>query len=105
MSENLEIANEIVRQLHACPENECLPLTACLQAGDFVAMKDGVMFKVKGDKGVNKVVVKLNAMDTYDIEFWYIKVGTKIIQNKVNEVNGIYNDHLVDTVWRNVVIV
>jgi len=106
MSEELTVANEIVKLLHHCPEKELLPLTAAIGAKDFTGGKDFVQFKVKGDKGINKVVIRLNGLDLYDVEFWDIRMLRKepwLIQEKKDEAKDIYTDKLVETVWRGVV--
>lgn len=75
-----------------------------VDGSQFVALEDGMQFRVKGDKFAGKVVIKLNAMDTYDIEFWDIRLDEDIIE-KVDEVNDIYNDQLAEVLWNRIVIV
>jgi len=98
-------------QINQYPPRESLKLFTALNAKDIVYQdrkgdKDAfVQFKVTGDKSpkINKVrVIYDYGMDLYNIEFWYIR-GT---QHKiVKKINGLYNDQLTDTIWRNVVIV
>ncbi len=69
--ETNEIAQTIyqqIRQSHIRSE-PYLDFFKAVKATQLVALKDGLQFRVKGDKFDGKVVIKLNAMDTYDIEF------------------------------------
>ena len=109
---------EMINQINQYPPRESLKLFTALNATDFVYqdMSDWgsegkgkndayVQFKVTGDKDpkINKVrVIYDYGLDLYNIEFWYIR-GT---QHKiVKKINGLYNDQLTETIWRNVVIV
>ena len=102
---------EMIKQINQYPPKESLRLFTALNAKDIVYQdrkgdKDAfVQFKVTGDKSpkINKVrVIYDYGMDLYNIEFWYIR-GT---QHKiVKKINGLYNDQLTETIWRNVVIV
>ena len=63
-------------------------------AKNFVAHEDGVSFKLPSGgatKGINYVRVKLNAMDTYDMEFSRVR-GLKVTQ--IATESGVYNDQL-----------
>lgn len=75
-------------------------------ATELVILESGLRFRVKGDKFKGKVVIKLNDMDTYDIEFWKGKTHKGFTTyDKVDEINDIYNDMLLETLWNRVVIV
>ena len=65
-------------------------------AKDFVGSEDRLTFKIgKGAKeGINRIVVILNGLDLYDVQF-YREWGMNL--NLKKEVNNIYNDMLVDT--------
>ena len=57
-----------------------------------VAIEGGVQFgHAKGKQGINKVVVTLNAGDTYDLHFWRITAKTC---KEITGVGDIYNDQL-----------
>ena len=57
-----------------------------------VAIEGGVQFgHAKGKQGINKVVVTLNAGDTYDLHFWRITAKTC---KEIVGVGDIYNDQL-----------
>jgi hypothetical protein len=59
-----------------------------------VAIEGGVQFgHAKGKQGINKVVVTLNAGDTYDLHFWRITAKTC---KEITGVGDIYNDQLGD---------
>jgi hypothetical protein len=64
-------------------------------AKNIVALESGVQFGfMRGNKGINKAVITLNAMDTYDLSFWKINgVNCKEIET----VGDIYNDQLAVT--------
>ena len=65
-------------------------------AYNFVAVPYGVSFRIKNRK-VNYVKIVLNAMDTYDVEFGLIRGANYKV---VKELNGIYNDQLVEVFTR-----
>ena len=64
-------------------------------AKDFLVSEDSVQFAIgRGAKdGINKVVIKLNDLDTYDVQFWrLLKRGLDC--KLVVEHNGIYAEDL-----------
>lgn len=76
-------------------------------SGFFKSVLDGqiaydentIMFRAKTDKLSRKIVIKLNAMDTYDIEIWKVEIYEKepfIYTEKVSEINDVYCDQLTD---------
>lgn len=73
-----------------------------VKATQIVSLEDGIQFRVKGDKFSGKVVIRLNAMDTYDIQFWNVQMEPFICE-KVDEINDIYNNQLLETLWRRIV--
>lgn len=75
-----------------------------VKTSQLVTNDDGLQFRVKGDKFSGKIVIKLNGMDTYDIEFWDIRLSEGIIE-KVDEINDVYNNQLLETLWNRIVIV
>jgi len=81
---NKEVARTIMGQLG----NKTLKMLGAYQ---FVALKNGVKFRIRGSRKINLIKITLNPMDTYDIEFWRIR-GTSF--KKVSEVKGIYFDQL-----------
>jgi hypothetical protein len=97
-----QTVTDMVEQINQKPENEQLRLFTALNASQIVYGEDFVQFKVKGDKKVNKVVVRLMQSDTYNIEFWNIR---GINCKKVEEKTDIYNDQLAQAVWTGVVLV
>jgi len=97
----------MVEQVNQRPRNEPLKLFTALGAGQIVySDKDNfVQFSVKGDRDVNKVVVKYNmGSDLYDVEFWNINMR-KVTMKKVDEEIGLFNDQVTDAIWRRVVLV
>jgi len=85
----IEIAGTIIDQFGGTRR-----LSAFVGAHNFAALASGVQFKFKA-RSLNKsntVVVKLDASDTYTVEFWSIR-GMK--SRKVSEHVGIYNDQLI----------
>lgn len=104
-----EIATTIYRQIaqSKLPAEPYLQFFKAVKAKDLVELKNGLQFRVKGDKFAGKVVITLNEMDTYDIEFWNIQLGPDdlFIVEKVDEINDIYNDQLLETLWNRIVIV
>ena len=53
-----------------------------------------IVFKIgRNEAGINYVKIKLNSMDTYDMEFVKMRAGKR---TTISEANGIYNDQLQD---------
>jgi hypothetical protein len=85
-TDDMTIAKVILEQLGGIRK-----LVLMTGANTFVALKNGVSFKIKNRK-VNYVKILLNGNDLYDVSFG------KIISGKVkliSEKNDIYNDQLV----------
>ncbi len=93
---------EMIQIINQRPEGEMLRLFSALGATQIVYSEGLVQFKVKGDKGVNKVVVKYTQVDLFDVEFYNIR-GMKV--KLVDTVKGLYNDMVTMAIWRGVVIV
>jgi hypothetical protein len=82
---NTEIATTIISQF-----GRSFPQMVGLR--NVVAIERGVQFShAKGQQGINKVVITLNGMDTYDLSFWKI---TKKTTKEIVGVGDIYNDQL-----------
>jgi len=62
-------------------------------AYNFVAIERGVQFSFKMCRKTNKCVVKLNWMDTYDVEFWLLRGD---LCKRVSRHENIYCDQLID---------
>ena len=101
-----QIGKTIYEQINTSklPKEPYLRFFKAVKARDLVTLEDGLQFRVKGDKFAGKVVVKLNTMDTYDVEFWDIRLNEGIIE-KVDEVKDVYNNQLLETLWNRIVIV
>jgi hypothetical protein len=81
-------AGEVLRQLGG---NRFIAMTG---AKDFVKddKEQMIGFKIgRNAKNVSHVRIKLNSMDTYDVEFLSIRNGNVTVKSKVD---GIYNDQL-----------
>ena len=90
--EQISIANTIIDQLGG---NKFKTMTG---ARGFCALESGLAFKLPGGggfckNGINYVKIRLNSLDTYDVEFWTYR---KMIGQKIAEHNGIYDDMLQD---------
>lgn len=85
---NLQIANEIRRQIGQ-------KALFMLGAINFVGTENSLIFKIKGSKKYNRIEVKLNSLDLYDIIFSNLRIG-KI--NRTESVNDIYVDMLHKTI-------
>ena len=82
---NVEIANTIISQF-----GKTFPMMVGIKSP--VAIENGVQFGIaKATKGINKVVITLNGMDTYDVNFWKI---TNKVTKEITSVEGVYNDQL-----------
>lgn len=96
---NVQIANEIIRQMGG---NKLVAMTG---AKNFVAIENGVQFKIgKNSKSINFVKITLNSMDLYDVEYSRVakKRGTYEYVNTVKaSESGIYNDMLKESFERN----
>lgn len=93
---------QTIEILNMKPTNEPFGLLRSLQASQMIYSDNDnfVMFKVKGDRQINKVKVILNVMDTFDVEFYNIR-GLKCVMK--DEIKDIYNDQLVQAIWKRVV--
>ena len=86
------VAVEILKQLGG---NRFIVMTG---AKNFCCDNNSICFKLPGTltkNRINYVKIKLNVMDTYDVEFvsiWGANIKT------IAKVDGIYNDMLQDTV-------
>lgn len=63
-----------------------------LGAHNFLYDKNSVQFAIKGNKDFNKIVIKLNEQDLYDIELWNCKIINQdpyIINDKIDEYNDV----------------
>ena len=54
----------------------------------------GVQFDVKGSRKANRLMVTVDAMDTYTVQFWKIGRGYTGICEMVKEFTGVYDDML-----------
>jgi hypothetical protein len=84
--DNTVIAKNILEQLGG---NKFVVMTG---AKNFVVIPNGLSFRIpRAGKGIQYVKIKLNAMDTYDVEFGkLVKYEYKLI----SKYNGIYFDGL-----------
>jgi len=79
-------AQEVLKQLGG---NKFIVMTG---AKNFSKDKNSIMFRIpKARLGINYIKIKLNSMDTYDMEFGKIR---KFEYKVVKKVNGVYNDQL-----------
>lgn len=103
----IEIANTILQQMGGFGR-----LKAMVGIHNHCAKDAGLQFSFKGSRKMNKVVVDLNSMDTYDVKFYKIptlrsncspKALDKYFENiekckvPVAEVDGVYYDQLIET--------
>lgn len=88
----LKVANIVLQQLGAAR------FRAMTGAKNIVALENGIQFSLPRAKdGINKVVIKLNPQDTYDIEYWRIRGATF---KKVKESKNIGIENLRATFTR-----
>ncbi len=100
-----QIITDMVEAINQRPDNEPLPLLTALSASQMVydEKENYIQFKVKGDKGINKVkVIYDEGADLYNVEFWSIR-GLKF--NMKDSIQGLFFDTLTQAIWRRVVIV
>lgn len=65
-----------------------------------------VQFKIQGDRDINKVKVIYDiGQDLYNVEFWDIRVGSKMVMDMKDKITGLFNDQVTDAIWRRCVIV
>lgn len=89
---NMNIAQTIANQIG----NGALYM---IGAKNLLAHDDGLSFRVgRNSKSVNYVKITLNSMDTYDVEYGYIRGMNYTVRN--NE-SGLYFDMLRDSIERN----
>ena len=88
----MDIAKEILRQLGG---NKFTVMTG---SKNLTALKNGLQMSLARNKsGANALVITLNAMDTYDLEFFKQGVNrvTKEYERKLKaELKDIYSDQL-----------
>ena len=69
------------------------------------ALESGLVMSVsRNPKRINKIKIKLNSMDTYDIEYWYNAICRKTWEDKsklISSENGIYSDGLRSSIEQN----
>ena len=103
-----QIVETMVEQINRRPQNEPLKLFSALGTSQMVySDKDNfVQFKVQGDRDINKVKVIYDVgQDLYNVEFWDIRVGSKMVMDKKDEMTGLFNDQVTDAIWRRCVLV
>lgn len=90
---NVEIANEIIRQIKAIQYF----FLASIGFNSPAAVENGVTFKVNGRKvGYAYVEIKLNAMDTYDVRVFKVRrVKFDIKVTELGKSQDVYSDNLV----------
>ena len=86
--EMYRIANTILRQMGGLAK-----LKRMVGANSFVVLERGVQFKFKMFHKANTILIKVNGMDTYDMEFW--KITPKKGANKFHQSNDNYDEMLV----------
>ena len=85
MTSNEQIASTILSQF-----GRTFDLMVGMESA--VVIENGIQFShAKGNKGINKLVVTLNARDTYDLAFW--KITSKTAKEVVG-VGEVYNNQL-----------
>ena len=61
-----------------------------------VTLDNGIQFGfMKGNKGINKVVINLEANDTYTMHFWKINRNFTVVE-EIETVSLVYADQLLD---------
>jgi AraC-like DNA-binding protein len=92
--ERVEVANEIIRQLGG------RKFTVMTGASDYMAIDDGLTFRIPGTitkNRINRVRVILDPSDTYTVSFWNYRKQKNIhtpSMKKIAEHTGIYDDML-----------
>jgi hypothetical protein len=94
---NRYIAETIIEQLGG---GRFITMTG---AKDLTILDRGVQLKINGrhpelGKKVNRVIVKLNFLDLYDVDYLYVREG-KV--TTIAKAEGIYNDMLMDSFEQN----
>jgi len=83
-------------------QHQAITILSQLGGSRFLAMTgaknfvcgDGLNFSIPRHNGINKVIIKLNWRDTYDLEFYYIRgISAKLIA----EDKDIYAENLRET--------
>lgn len=76
-------------------------LKSFVNGREFAQDENLFQFRFSGSRQMNKVVIRLNSMDTYDVEFWKIgRFSMKTLgipMKKVKTVNNVYCDQLIST--------
>ena len=84
------IAQTILRQMGGINR-----ISAMIRAYDILDLGNGVQFKFKGGQNANCIIVKLNDLDLYDVEYYKITKKAGIPRAKlVKTENMIYADQL-----------
>lgn len=85
-----EQAMEIINQLGGFGK-----LKAMVSADGFMYHRDWLSFSFKGNKKIDMIRIKLNAMDLYDINFYKFNKKNFELEDRA-EYNGVYNDQLIE---------
>jgi hypothetical protein len=90
--ENQVIAQTILKQMGGARR-----IAAMTGAGKgarrFLVIENGVQFGFGFNNQMNRVMIRLNGSDLYDVEFW--KIGKKTCK-KVKEYKDVYCDMLIE---------
>ena len=69
-----------------------------LGAKDLITTENGLQFAIgKNGRGINRVVVELDADDTYTVKFWNVSISRKTYDVKIkaiSECSSVYADSL-----------
>jgi len=92
-SDDQSVAKTILEQLGG---NKFIAMTG---AKNFMSGSNYLIFSLPGSKGftknaINRVMISLNSLDTYDIVFSRIRKNSSPVI--IEEVNNVYNDQLQD---------
>jgi len=86
---DLQVAQTILDQMGGTRR-----ISLMVGASGFIGDTCSVQFSFKGSRKMNKIIVKLNEWDTYDIEFWKIN-ARKGEFTRVSEARDVYFDQLI----------
>lgn len=92
MSDNLAVAQEILRQLGG---RKFIAMTGCK---DFVGRSDSLQFKFRNSRNDYKAIrITLTPMDVYKIEFFkWDKITDANASEPVETIDDVYCDNLVE---------
>jgi hypothetical protein len=83
LNEQTKVGDKIIQQIKALDKNALM----AYGARNYVSLKDGIQFDVKGSKHKGRIIIRLNSQDLYDIEAGTIRMFNYKVVKQVSDVS------------------